>query len=302
MGKSLYDKYPEAKRLFDRADEILNIPLSKWMFEGDSSRLTQTDVAQPAILTHSVASFRVYKAGGWIPDQVRGDKDVLFAGHSLGEYSALVACGCLSFEDALKAVRYRGQLMKESIQNMEPAMCALIGSTLGAIKIACEEVSLDPNNLASIANINSPKQIVISGSKSGVDKVVKLLMDPRLRGGDRAPKAIPLKVSAPFHSPWMREVEKEIGQYLSNLKFTSPIQPIIMNVDGEPEMDPNRIRSKLTQQITAPVQWVKTMEMVQKLGCEAVIEFGPKRTLCGLAKQCCPGITSSSFGEAGDYG
>lgn len=298
MGKSLCETFSRAHSQFEVASEALDIPFEELCFKGPLYKLSQTEFAQPAIFLHSITAFTAYMDFHEENDEDYPGEATALAGHSLGEYTALAAADCIEFEDAFFAVSLRGRLMKKAVEKIDPAMCALIGADVQIVDEICRKISEDPCQQTVIANFNSPKQQVISGPKHGVKTAIEKLrlMDVGLR------KAIPLNVSAPFHSPWMADVEKEMGEFLSTIKFKEPFRPIVMNLDGELETDPNRIRSKLIRQITSPVQWVKTMETIQKLGCEEVLEFGPKRTLCGLAKQCCPDITSSNYGEAEDYG
>ena len=269
MGKELAALYPVARQTFDEADSALGHKLSQLCFEGPEEKLRLTEITQPAILTMSVAAQRVLREKGVSPKFV--------AGHSLGEYSAHVAAGSLDFADAVRTVRNRGKYMQEAVPVGQGAMAAVLGMPLAEVERICKQAAQD--DICSPANINSPEQIVISGSKPAVERAAELAK----AGG--AKRAIMLPVSAPFHCALMQPAQDRLGKDLQNLTFHRPQLPLVKNVDGELTQDSEVARQALVSQVTGAVQWVKSMQTLIAQGVEFFIEVGPGKVLCGLLRQ-----------------
>ena len=269
MGKELATLYPSARQTFDEADSALGYKLSQLCFEGPEEKLRLTEITQPAILTMSVAAQRVLREKGVSPKFV--------AGHSLGEYSAHVAAGTLDFADAVRTVRNRGKYMQEAVPVGQGAMAAVLGMPLAEVERICKQAAQD--DICSPANINSPEQIVISGSKPAVERAAELAK----AGG--AKRAIMLPVSAPFHCALMQPAQDRLGKDLQNLTFHRPQLPLVKNVDGELTQDSEVARRALISQVTGAVQWVKSMQTLIAQGVELFIEVGPEKVLCGLLRQ-----------------
>lgn len=270
MGADLYRESPAAKNVFDQADEILGFPLSKLCFEGPEDDLRQTVNAQPAILTTSVAALRALA-------EARGE-DIFslpryVAGHSLGEYTALVAAGSLAFEDALRLVRERGQLMQRAGQVREGGMAAILGLDQASVEQLCQQTG------AEIANINSDGQIVISGTKRALVQAIDL---SRAMG---AKKAIPLDVSGAFHSSLMEPAVPGMLRALDRVRLSRPTVPVVSNCTAQPLADPKAIRDELVQQICRCVQWSRSVQYMADNGVGAFVEIGPGRVLTGLVKR-----------------
>jgi [acyl-carrier-protein] S-malonyltransferase len=269
MGKELAALYPVARQTFDEADAALGYKLSTLCFEGPEEKLKLTEITQPAILAASVAALRVLREQGLEPAFV--------AGHSLGEYSAHVAAETLEFADALRTVRNRGRYMQEAVPVGEGAMAAILGLDPEKITALCRDAAR--GEVCSPANINSPQQIVISGSKTAVERAVALASE---RGAKRA---ILLQVSAPFHCALMQPAQDRLASDLRELQFHSMKLPVIKNVDAQPTQDPEEARRALIAQVTAPVQWVRSMQTLIAKGVETFVEVGPGKVLCGLLRQ-----------------
>src|SRR5882672_8076712 len=250
MGKELAANYPVARQTFEEADEALRYKLSQLCFEGPEEKLKLTEITQPAILTASVAAYRVLRERGPKPDFV--------AGHSLGEYSAHVAAGTLKFADAVRAVRNRGQYMQEAVPVGVGAMAAIIGVTLNKVNEICNEAA--QGEVCQAANINSPEQIVISGHAGAVDRAIKLATE---RG---AKKAVSLPVSAPFHCSLMQPAQDRLAADLDVLSFQNPSCPVICNVDASPVTEAAPARAALIRQVTGSVQWNPSVRFLIEKG------------------------------------
>jgi [acyl-carrier-protein] S-malonyltransferase len=269
MGRELAAMYPVARQTFDEADAALGYKLSQVCFEGPEDRLKLTEITQPAILTVSVAAFRVVQSKGFVP--------IYAAGHSLGEYSALVAAGVLDFGDAVRTVRNRGKYMQEAVPVGVGAMAAILGLAPEVVAQVCAEAA--QTQVCQPANINSPDQIVISGSKSAVERAAELA---RQRGAKRA---IMLQVSAPFHCALMQPAQDALTPELRALEF-SPLEfPVINNVDAQLMTAPGQAREALIRQVTGTVQWQKSMRSLIAQGVDTLVEVGPGKVLCGLMRQ-----------------
>jgi [acyl-carrier-protein] S-malonyltransferase len=269
MGKDLADRYPLARQTFEQADEALGSKLSQLCFEGPEDQLRLTENTQPAILTVSVAAWRVLKEKGIKPDFV--------AGHSLGEYSAHVAAGTLSFADAVRAVRNRGQYMQEAVPVGVGSMAAILGMALDAVAAICSDAA--QGQVCEPANINSPEQIVISGHSAAVECAVKLAEE---RGAKRA-KVLP--VSAPFHCSLMKPAQERLAVDLKSLQFSVPQFPVVCNVDARPVEGGEVARDALLRQVTGSVKWNESMQWLIARGMATFVEVGPGKILCGLMRQ-----------------
>lgn len=269
MGKDLAEKFPVARQVFEEADDALGFAISRLCFEGPAEELQLTENTQPAILTVSVAAFRAMsEAGIGAPSFV--------AGHSLGEYSALVAAGVLSLSDAVRTVRARGRYMQEAVPVGTGAMAAVIGGELSDVERICAEAGGD--QVCSVANFNSPGQAVIAGSTEAVDRAIELLQGV-------AKRVIKLKVSAPFHCVLMKPAQDRLAQDLERLEFNQPAMPVVTNVDARPMTAPQELRDALVRQVSSPVRWVESMQLLIGEGVDTFVEAGPGKVLSGLMRQ-----------------
>ena len=269
MGKDLAEKFPVARQVFEEADDALGFAISRLCFEGPAEDLQLTENTQPAILTVSVAAFRAMKESGIEPP-------AFVAGHSLGEYSALVAAGAMSLGDAVRTVRARGRYMQEAVPVGTGAMAAVIGGERNAIEQACREAS--GNQVCSVANINSPNQVVIAGNTEAVDRAMELLKGV-------AKRVIKLNVSAPFHCALMKPAQDRLAFELEQLAFTEPTPSVITNVDAKITSAPGDLRDSLLRQVSAPVRWLESMELLFQHGVTTFVEVGPGKVLSGLMRQ-----------------
>jgi [acyl-carrier-protein] S-malonyltransferase len=270
MGKDVYDALPNSRAVFEKGDEVLGFPLSKLVFEGPDSELKQTVNTQPALLTASVAYLEALREQGMKPDYV--------AGHSLGEYSALVAAGVLSYEDAVTLVRLRGRFMEEAVPGGQGAMAAVLGAEREALAVLCQTIS-EESGVVELANVNCPGQIVVSGSQEGVNGVVQRVKEA---GGKRA---IPLEVSGPFHSSMMRAAADRLAEELKKVTFNTPNVPVIVNVTASPVTDPEEIRELLVRQVYSPVLWQDSIEWLIADGVDTFVEIGSGSVLAGLIRK-----------------
>ena len=269
MGKDLYDAVPAAKAIFDEADQALGFPLSQLCFEGPMETLTQTINTQPAILTASVAAYEAARDAL----QAKGLTPSFTAGHSLGEYSALVAAGSMTFTDAVKLVRERGRLMQAAGDEREGAMAAVMGMPEDQLQAICEANGVD------MANLNSAEQIVISGSKEGIEAAQKAAEE----GGAR--RVVPLAVSAAFHSSLMDPAVPGMRTALESASISAPTYPVIGNVTAQPLETADEITDELARQIRSSVQWFRTVEYLRDNGVTMFVEIGPGKVLTGLVKR-----------------
>ena len=270
MGKDLFDNFAAAREVFEAADDALGFSLSEMCFAGDEADLQLTANTQPAILTASVAAYHAAMAEG-LPEPD------LVAGHSLGEYSALVAAGVLDFADAVRTVRKRGTYMQGAVPVGVGAMAAILGLDVATVEARCAEAS--QGQVCSPANINSPSQVVIAGNSEAVDRACEILKE---KGAKRA---IRLNVSAPFHCALMMPAQKRLAVDLANLKYGEFAFPIVHNVDGAENRDSNAVCDKLTRQVSSPVRWLQTIENMDAGGVDRFVEIGPGKVLTGLLRQ-----------------
>ena len=269
MGKALFDAFPEARAVFQSADDALAEPLSRLCFEGPESELVLTRNTQPAILTTSIAAHAVWSA--------RGGPAAFVAGHSLGEYSALVAAGALSLPDAVRVVRARGTFMQEAVPAGTGAMAAVLGLDAEVVTRICAEVA--GNEVVSPANFNSPEQTVIAGHATAVERAGAKLREAG------AKRVVPLAVSAPFHTALMEPAKARLAEVLARCTVSAPRMPVVTNVEAAPNADAARVVPLLLAQVSAPVRWVESVRALAAAGVTRVVELGPGRVLGGLVKR-----------------
>ena len=269
MGKELAEKFPVARQTFKEADDALGYELSKLCFEGPEDQLRLTEITQPAILTASIAAWRVLDE--------KGMKAAFVAGHSLGEYSAHVAAGTITFADAVRIVRNRGKYMQEAVPVGLGAMAAILGMDLEKVRAICSEAA--QGEICEPANINSAEQIVISGHKNAVERATKLAS---ARGAKRA---VMLPVSAPFHCSLMKPAQDRLAGDLRALKLQNPAVPVVSNIDAALVSDAESSRDALIRQVTGAVKWEQSMRLLIERGAQIFVEVGPGKVLCGLMRQ-----------------
>lgn len=269
MGRALAEAAPASRAVFEQADAALGEPLSRLCFEGPEEALMLTANTQPAILAASVAAFRALSLRGAQPHWV--------AGHSLGEWSALVAAGALDLADAVRTVRRRGQYMQEAVPVGEGAMAAILMLDLPAVEEACREAA--QGQVVVPANINSPGQVVIAGHAAAVERAME---GCKARGAKRALK---LPVSAPFHCPLMRPAQERLAADLAGVAFRAPAVPLVNNVDARPVRTAEEARDGLLRQVSAPVRWQECVEELVRQGVDTFVELGPGQVLSGLVKK-----------------
>lgn len=282
MGKDLFDQEAVSKAVFEEADNTLGFDLSSMIFEGDAEELTLTFNAQPALLTTSIAILKKFEESGIKADYA--------AGHSLGEYTALVAAGALSFKDAVYAVRKRGELMNEAVPAGEGAMAAILGLDKAALEEVTKEVT-ESGNLVELANLNCPGQIVISGTAKGVE----LASEKAKEKG--AKRAIALEVSGPFHSALMKPAAEKFTGVLSKLDIADAKTPVISNVTADIVTSRDEIETKLIEQLYSPVRFEESVERLIDLGVTTFIEIGPGKVLSGLVKKVNRRLTTISVSD-----
>ncbi|HSQ44946.1 MAG TPA: ACP S-malonyltransferase [Ginsengibacter sp.] len=266
MGKNLYDEDEQARLLFERANEILGFAISDIMFFGTAEELKQTNVTQPAIFLHSVIAFKT----------LTNDKPDMVAGHSLGEFSALVANKCLSFEDALKLVSVRAKAMQKACEINPSTMAAVLALDDKKVEEICASIT---NEIVVAANYNCPGQIVISGSIKGIDEACKLLKDAG------AKRTLILPVGGAFHSPLMQPAKEELAKAIEKTAFNSPVCPVYQNVVAKAVTDSAEIKANLISQLTGPVRWTQTVEQMIADGATRFTEAGPGKVLQGLVQK-----------------
>jgi len=281
MGKDLYDKYPNARKTFDEADDVLGYKLSQLCFEGPEDQLRLTEVTQPAILTVSIAALRAL--------EMRMPKPCYVAGHSLGEYSAHVAAGTMTFAEALTTVRNRGKYMQEAVPVGTGTMGVILGLEFSEVVAICREAA--QGEVCEPANINYAEQIVISGNTAAVERALNLADE----GGAKRAKLLP--VSAPFHCSLMKPAQDRLAVDLNKLKLQKPVYPVACNVDADFVTDALRARDTLLRQVTGSVRWEECMLLLLAQGVQTFIEVGPGKVLCGLLRQIDRSKTCLSVGD-----
>jgi [acyl-carrier-protein] S-malonyltransferase len=269
MGKALHDSSEAARAVFEEADAVLGFPLSQLCFQGPDDQLKLTENTQPAILAVSTAACRVLSEAGVRPDFV--------AGHSLGEYSALVAAKSLSLGDALRIVRKRGTYMQESVPVGQGAMAAILGLTADQVEALCREAA--QGEVLSPANLNTPSQIVIAGAAAAVDRALQLAKSHGAR------KAVQLSVSAPFHCALMQPAQERLAKDLGHIAFGNPEYPLINNADASELGSGDAIAGSLSRQVCSSVRWTESVQKLIGAGVQLFVELGPGKVLCGLIRQ-----------------
>ena len=277
MGKDLYENNPVAKEMFDKANEILGFNITDLMFNGTDEDLRQTKVTQPAIFLHSVILAKTM-GDDFNPDMV--------AGHSLGEFSALVAAGALSFEDGLRLVPARAQAMQKACEKTPSTMAAVLALPDAKVEELCASVT---EGVVVPANYNCPGQIVISGSIEGVDAACAKMLEAG------AKRALKLKVGGAFHSPLMEPARAELADAIAHTDFHAPKCPVYQNVNAEPQTDPETIKKNLIAQLTAPVRWTQTIQNMIAAGADTFVEVGPGAVLQGLVKKISSEVATSGI-------
>ena len=282
MGKDFYDHVSSARKLLDEANEVLGCDLTSICFNGPEETLKLTENTQPALLVHSTMALKILRENGI--------DSVLAAGHSLGEFSALVSAGALQFKDAVRLVRLRGQFMQEAVPVGVGSMAAIIGLEIDTLQQLCDQIS-DDSCIVQPANLNSPVQIVIAGHKEAVEQV----SEKALKAG--AKKAVLLPVSAPFHSALMKPAEIKLQKELEQTEFYDLSYPVITNIEAKPITKGSEARSALVKQVCSPVRWSETMQVLVDQGIETVIELGAGKVLSGLIKRFNRGIKCYQVGD-----
>jgi [acyl-carrier-protein] S-malonyltransferase len=269
MGKELFENFGQARQVFEEADDALHFSISKLCFEGPGEALKLTENTQPAILTTSIAALRVLQ-------NEKGFIAQLAAGHSLGEYSALVASGALTFGDAVRIVRLRGRFMQEAVPVGEGGMAAILGMEQGEVEILCKEVA--GGEILAPANYNSPGQIVISGHLKAVERAVEVV-------SQKGKRAVLLPVSAPFHSALMKGAGERLARELEGISIEDLKVPVVTNVEAEINTLKERVKNLLVTQVSSPVRWEESMKRMVFEGIERVLEIGPGKVLSGLMRR-----------------
>ena len=269
MGKELFENFSSAKEIFEEADDALHYSISGLCFKGPEEALKLTENTQPAVLTTSIAALKVLQGEKGLTPQ-------LTAGHSLGEYSALVASGALTFSEAVKIVRLRGKFMQEAVPVGEGAMAAVLGMEREQVEKICEEVS--SGDVLCPANFNCPGQIVIAGHSKAVERAIERIKQ-------EAKKAVPLPVSAPFHSPLMKPAAERLERALEEISISDLKIPVVTNVEAEINSSKERVKGLLVAQVSSPVRWEESMRKMIEKGIEQVVEIGPGKVLSGLMKR-----------------
>jgi [acyl-carrier-protein] S-malonyltransferase len=279
MGKEFFENFRVAREVFQEADDVLHLPISSLCFQGPEEALKLTENTQPAVLTASIAVLRVLQAEkGVVPH--------LAAGHSLGEYSALVVSGALAFADAVQIVRLRGRFMQEAVPVGEGAMAAILGMERGQVEKLCEEAA--QGEVLTPANFNCPGQIVIAGHAKAVERAME-------RVKQEGKKAVPLPVSAPFHSPLMKPAGERLGKVLEGIPIQDLKIPVVTNVEADINQSKERVKELLVTQVSSPVRWEESMQKISGNGIEQILEIGPGKVLSGLMKRINPKVETKNI-------
>ncbi len=285
MGKELCENFNPGKLVFEEASDALSVRVDKLCFEGPESELVKTENTQPAVLTASVAALRAFETES-------GVRPVVAAGHSLGEYSALVAAGALGLTEAVRLVKNRGRFMQEAVVEGKGAMAAIIGLDAETVKSTADRVAKEDDSVVVVANYNSPEQTVISGHVEAVNRAVDKLKEAGAR------KAVFLNVSAPFHSPLMEPAAERLREKLDEAEFAEARTPVIANVDASVYGESDRAREVLARQVRSPVLWTQSMEKLEQFEVEKAFELGPGKVLTGLLKRIRKEIECLPVGDA----
>ena len=286
MGREFHERYAAAREIFKEASVLLHLDMARLCFEGPVEALNLTQNTQPAILTVSVAILKCM-------EQEVSVKPAFLAGHSLGEYTALVAAGAIDFKDAVILVEMRGRIMQDAVPHGTGAMAAILGLTGDVVQEICNEVSTE-NSIVVPANFNSPEQTVISGHREAVERASILARERT------AKKVIPLPVSVPSHSPLMKPAAERLGKEMGRIEIKTINLPVITNVEAEPLLSKERVKGLLEKQLYSPVRWVESVKRMKQEGVETVIEIGPGRVLTGLVKRIDSGIKTLNIEKPED--
>lgn len=289
MGRDAFEASPAARAVFETADRVLGLPLTRLCFEGPEEELLRTEVQQPAILATSIALLRAL-------EERMALAPVAVAGHSLGEYTALVASGALAFEDALRLVRARGRFMQDAVPEGRGAMAAVIGCGPEVVVQACEDARRETGRIVAPANFNGPSQTVIAGDAVAVERACSRAKQLGAR------RALRLPVSAPFHCPLMAPAAERLAPELEKVRFRDPKPPVLTNVEATPNADGARVRELLVAQVTAPVRFTEMVLGLSGLGVTRVLEIGPGRVLTGLVARIVPELRCASLSDAAGLG
>ncbi len=287
MGKEAFEAYQEAARVFSIADEILGFPLSRLCFEGPEEALNDTVNTQPAVFVVSLALWEVLKG------RVKLDAALFTAGHSLGEYTALVASGAMGFEEGLRLVSVRARLMKEAGEKNPGGMVAVIGTDPQRLEEICRDLSSATGLCLKVANHNSPEQYVLAGHREALEMVLPRLKSPGV-------KVIPLKVSGAFHTELMALAQEGLKRALAEVNFNPAAPPVVANTTARPIREPDEIREELASQLVRPVLWKESVEFMARSGVEAFVEIGPGKVLAGLIKRTVPEAAVFNIGKPSD--
>ena len=279
MGKEFFENFREAREVFQEADDVLHLPISSLCFQGPEEALNLTENTQPAVLTTSIAVLRVLQAE-------KGVVPRLAAGHSLGEYSALVVSGALAFADAVQIVRLRGRFMQEAVPVGEGAMAAILGMERRQVEKLCEEAA--QGEVLTPANFNCPGQIVIAGHAKAVERAME-------RVKQEGKKAVPLPVSAPFHSPLMKPAGERLEKVLEGIPIQDLKIPVVTNVEADINRSKERVKELLVTQVWSPVRWEESMQKITEDGIEQILEIGPGKVLSGLMKRINPKVETKNI-------
>ena len=279
MGKEFFENFREAREVFQEADDVLHLPISSLCFQGPEEALKLTENTQPAVLTTSIAVLRVLQAE-------KGVVPRLAAGHSLGEYSALVVSGALAFADAVQIVRLRGRFMQEAVPVGVGAMAAILGMERGQVEKLCEEAA--QGEVLTPANFNCPGQIVIAGHAKAVERAME-------RVKQEGKKAVPLPVSAPFHSPLMKPAGERLEKVLEGIPIQDLKIPVVTNVEADINRSKERVKELLVTQVWSPVRWEESMQKITGDGIEQILEIGPGKVLSGLMKRINPKVETKNI-------
>jgi len=296
MGRDVFEASAAARAVFAAADSALSMPLSRLCFEGPEEELVATEVQQPAILATSIALLRALEERVGATGSGGPLRAGFLAGHSLGEYTALVAAGALALDDALRLVRARGAFMQEAVPAGAGAMAALLGAPPEAVEASCARARAETGEVVEPANYNAPEQTVISGTQAGVHAACALAK----KAGAR--RAVPLPVSAPFHCALMAPAAEKLAPELARIRFADPLAPVIANATAEPNEAGARVPELLRRQVTEPVRFTAMVRRMRELGVTRVLEIGPGRVLCGLVARIEPTLERRSLGGADELG
>jgi [acyl-carrier-protein] S-malonyltransferase len=286
MGTDLVQESTEARRLFELADSVTGLPISKLCAEGPLERLTQTDVAQPAVVVTSLAALAVLRAS--VPFEFGA-----VAGHSVGEYAAYVAADVLNPETALSLVNVRARAMAIACSSVDGSMAAVIGLDEAPLRAACLEASRDGSSV-EIANLNAPGNLIVSGDRVALDRLAALAKQAGAR------RVLPLNVGGPFHSIYMRPAADDLCRALDDLSLQQARIPVVVNATAEPVQAPAALRDELEVQVYSPVRWIATLQRLAALGCDRFLEVGPGNVVAGLVRRTLPDARVASFGALTD--